>query len=42
VFRNLPEPIAPLIATLDGAFLFGGGISQGMAYLSGYSGDVIR
>ncbi|XP_014490541.1 guanine nucleotide-binding protein subunit beta-like protein [Vigna radiata var. radiata] len=44
VFRNfpVPEPIAPLIATPDGAFLFGGGISGSVLSLSGSSGDVIR
>ncbi|QCD86051.1 pre-rRNA-processing protein IPI3 [Vigna unguiculata] len=44
VFRNfpVPEPIAPLTATPDGAFLFGGGISGSVLSISGSSGDVIR
>jgi len=44
VFRNfpVPEPIAPLIATPDGAFLIGGGISGSVISLSSSSGDVIR
>ncbi|KAK7405358.1 hypothetical protein VNO78_06607 [Psophocarpus tetragonolobus] len=43
-FHNfpMPEPVAPLIATLDGAFLFGGGISGSVFSLSSSSGDVIR
>ncbi|KAK7342811.1 hypothetical protein VNO80_25767 [Phaseolus coccineus] len=44
VFRNfpVPEPVAPLIATSDGTFLFGGGISGSVVSLSSSSGDVIR
>ncbi|KAL9298064.1 hypothetical protein ACSQ67_023960 [Phaseolus vulgaris] len=44
VFRNfpVPEPVAPLIATSDGAFLLGGGISGSVVSLSSSSGDVIR
>ncbi|CAJ1978452.1 unnamed protein product [Sphenostylis stenocarpa] len=44
VFRNfpLPEAVAPIVATSDGTFLFGGGISGRVLSLSGSSGDVIR
>ncbi|TKY66372.1 ROOT INITIATION DEFECTIVE 3 protein [Spatholobus suberectus] len=44
VFHNfpLPEPVAPLIGTPDGAFLFAGGISGSVFSLSVSSGDVIR
>lgn len=38
----MPEPVAPLIATSDGAFLLGGGISGSVVSLSSSSGDVIR
>ncbi|KAK7317845.1 hypothetical protein RJT34_02415 [Clitoria ternatea] len=44
VFHNLPvpEPVAPLITTLDGAFLFAGGVSGSIQSLSLPSGDVIK
>ncbi|KAG5098851.1 hypothetical protein JHK82_048705 [Glycine max] len=43
-FHNfpVPEPVAPLIATHDGTFLFGGGISGSLFSISTHSGDVIR
>ncbi|KAF3442347.1 hypothetical protein FNV43_RR16263 [Rhamnella rubrinervis] len=43
-FHNLPvpEPVAPLAATSDGSFLFGGGLSGCVYALSLPSGDVLR
>ncbi|XP_027356794.1 uncharacterized protein LOC113866104 [Abrus precatorius] len=44
VFHNfpVPEPVAPLIATPGGEFLFAGGISGSVHSLSISSGDVIK
>ncbi|KAL2326836.1 hypothetical protein Fmac_020263 [Flemingia macrophylla] len=44
VFYNfpVPEPVAPLIATSDGEFLFAGGVSGSVFCLSVSSGEVIR
>ena len=44
VFCNLivPEPVAPLTATFDGAFLFAGGLSGSIHSLSLPSGNVIK
>ncbi|XP_061374523.1 uncharacterized protein LOC133316763 [Gastrolobium bilobum] len=44
VFNNfpVPEPVAPLIATSDGDFLFAGGVSGTIHSLSLHSGDLIK
>ncbi|KAK7313644.1 hypothetical protein VNO77_38833 [Canavalia gladiata] len=44
VFHNfpVPEPVAPITATLDGSFLFAGGLSGTVHSLSFPSGDVIK
>ncbi|CAH1450009.1 unnamed protein product [Lactuca virosa] len=38
----LPEPVAPLVASVDGSYVFSGGISGQIYSVSVHSGDVIR
>ncbi|XP_057450843.1 protein ROOT INITIATION DEFECTIVE 3-like [Lotus japonicus] len=39
---DVPEPVAPLYATSDGAFLFAGGVSGAIHSLSLPSGDLVK